>query len=71
MLLLAERVSTIVTEAIIRNYVNYEKIPVKLIGSGRDRDYEHDGISHWSDDAYKLFGGYDCACCESSVFKLK
>lgn len=32
----------------IRNYINYEKIPVKLIGSGRDQDYLHDGFSHWS-----------------------
>ncbi len=39
----------------IRNYINHERIPVKLIGSGRDKDYEHDGISHWSEDAYKLF----------------
>ncbi len=31
----------------IRNYINYEKIPVKLIGSGRQFDYLHDGISHW------------------------
>jgi transketolase len=34
----------------IRNYLNYEKIPVKLLASGRDRDYQHDGISHWSED---------------------
>lgn len=34
----------------LRNYVNYEKIPVKLIGSGRDRDYSHDGFSHWAHD---------------------
>jgi transketolase len=41
----------------IRNYINHERISVKLIGSGRDKDYEHDGISHWSEDAYKLFTG--------------
>lgn len=34
----------------LRNYVNYENIPVKLIGSGRDKDYSHDGISHWAHD---------------------
>ena len=34
-----------------RTYVNYEKIPVKLCMSGRDKDYLHDGISHWSEDA--------------------
>lgn len=39
----------------IRTYVNHEKLNVKLIGSGRNKDYKHDGISHWSDDAWKLF----------------
>ena len=34
----------------IRNYIHYEKIPVKLVGSGRDRDYLHDGISHWAQE---------------------
>jgi transketolase len=34
----------------LRNYVNEEKIPVKLIGSGRDKDYNHDGFSHWAHD---------------------
>lgn len=34
----------------LRNYVNYEKLPVKLVGSGRDKDYAHDGISHWAED---------------------
>jgi len=35
----------------LRNYVNHELIPIKLIGSGRDRDYKHDGFSHWSSEA--------------------
>lgn len=34
----------------IRNYIHYEKIPVKLIGSGRDKEYTHDGISHWAEE---------------------
>lgn len=34
----------------LRNYVNYESIPVKLVGAGRNKDYSHDGISHWADD---------------------
>lgn len=34
----------------IRNYINYEKIPVILVGSGRNKDYLHDGISHWAED---------------------
>ncbi len=34
----------------IRNYIHHEKIPVKLIGSGRNKDYIHDGISHWAEE---------------------
>jgi len=34
----------------LRNYVNHEQVPVKLIGSGRDYDYSHDGMSHWAHD---------------------
>lgn len=34
----------------LRNYVNYENLPVKLVGSGRDKDYSHDGKTHWADD---------------------
>ena len=34
----------------LRNYVDHERIPVKLIGSGRDRDYVHDGFSHWAEE---------------------
>ena len=35
---------------LIRNYLNYENANVKLVGSGRDDDYSHDGISHWAGD---------------------
>ncbi len=38
----------------LRTYVNYEKLPVRLIGSGRDQDYAHDGVSHWSQDAKQI-----------------
>jgi len=34
----------------LRNYVNEERVPVKLIGSGRDKDYSHDGFTHWAHD---------------------
>lgn len=34
----------------IRTYINHEELPVKLVASGRDKDYEHDGISHWAED---------------------
>ena len=35
----------------IRNYINGEKIPVRLVGSGRDKDYHVDGFSHDATDA--------------------
>ena len=38
----------------IRNYVNGEKIPVKLIGSGFDKDYEHDGFTHQPFELYDV-----------------
>ncbi len=38
----------------IRNYIDFEKIPVKLVGSGRGKDYLHDGISHWLLQDYEL-----------------
>jgi transketolase len=34
----------------LRNYVNSEQVPIKLLGSGRDKDYSHDGITHWAHD---------------------
>lgn len=38
----------------IRTYINHEKLNVKLIAGGRDKDYVHDGISHWSEDAKQI-----------------
>ena len=35
---------------LIRNYVNKEGLNIKLVGSGRDKDYSHDGFSHWAED---------------------
>ena len=35
----------------IRNYIDREGIPVRLIASGRDKDYLEDGITHHSEDA--------------------
>jgi transketolase C-terminal domain/subunit len=39
---------------LIRNYINKEKLNVKLIGSGRDKDYSHDGFSHWAEDDKRI-----------------
>ena len=47
----------------IRNYIDHEKTPIKLVGSGRDKDYIHLGITHWSHDdtsVIKLFKNITC-----------
>lgn len=42
---------------LLKLYVNDEKLPVKLVGSGRNDDYIHDGASHWANDAATLLDG--------------
>jgi|SRR3989304_1449905 len=39
---------------ILKFYVNDEQIPVKLVGSGRNKDYAHDGPSHFSEDDVEI-----------------
>ena len=34
----------------IRNYIDHEKIPVVMVGSGRGKDYETEGFSHDATD---------------------
>lgn len=34
----------------IRNYLNHEKIPVKIVGVGRDEDYGTLGFTHYAND---------------------
>lgn len=43
----------------IRIYLDYHKIPVKLIGSGRDKDYGNLGFTHWGHDDKKVFGMFE------------
>ena len=43
----------------IRNYLHYERIPVKLIGSGRDMDYKNEGFSHWASEDRQVMGVVD------------
>lgn len=38
----------------IRNYLHHERIPVKLIGSGLDDDYKHDGFTHHCPEVRKV-----------------
>lgn len=38
----------------IRNYIDHEQIPVRLVGSGYDDDYKHDGITHQPYGVYEF-----------------
>lgn len=38
----------------IRNYLHNEGIPVILVGSGRNNDYEHDGFTHYAGDDHLI-----------------
>ena len=42
----------------IRNYIDHEKIPVKLLGGGRDKDYGYLGFSHWAEDDKKVMSNF-------------
>lgn len=35
---------------LLRNYLDHESIPVKLVGGGRDKDYGYLGFSHWAEE---------------------
>lgn len=39
----------------IRTYFSHESLPVVMVGSGRDHDYESDGYSHDASDIKKIF----------------
>ena len=44
---------------LIRNYLNHEKIPVKLVGGGRDKDYGYLGFSHWAEDDKEIMSCFE------------
>jgi transketolase len=43
----------------IRNYLDHESIPVKLVGGGRGKDYGSLGFSHWAEDDQKIMSCFD------------
>jgi transketolase len=47
----------------IRNYINHEKVPVKLIGGGRDQDYSHDGFTHHAEDDVDMLKNFTNITC--------
>lgn len=42
----------------IRNYVDREQVPVRLVGGGRGDDYKHDGFSHDASDDTKMLSNF-------------
>jgi len=42
----------------IRNYIDHEAIPVKILGGGRNKDYGHLGFSHWAEDDIKIMSSF-------------
>jgi transketolase len=38
----------------LRNYLDHELAPVKLVGAGRGQDYGHLGFSHWAEDDERI-----------------
>ncbi len=42
----------------IRNYLEHEGIPVKLVGSGRDQDYGDAGFTHHSDELKSILSHF-------------
>ena len=47
---------------LLRNYLNHERIPVKLIGGGRDKDYGYLGFSHWAEEDIKILSSVWLRC---------
>lgn len=43
----------------IRNYLDNEKIIVKLVGGGRGKDYGSLGFSHWAEDDEKIMSYFE------------
>lgn len=43
----------------IRNYLDREKIPVKIVGGGRDKDYGYLGFSHWAEEDVKILKNFN------------
>ena len=44
---------------LIRNYIDHEGIPVKLVGGGRGQDYGYLGFSHWAEDDKKIMNSFE------------
>jgi transketolase len=52
---------------LIRNYLNHENIPVKIVGGGRDKEYGYLGFSHWAEEDIDILSNFR----NISLFKPK
>lgn len=52
---------------LIRNYLDHEKIPVKIVGGGRDKEYGYLGFSHWAEEDINILSNLK----NLSLFKPK
>lgn len=43
---------------LIRNYLNHENIPVKIVGGGRDKEYGYLGFSHWAEEDIAVLSNF-------------
>lgn len=43
----------------IRNYMNHEKIPVKIVGGGRDFDYGSEGFTHHAPEDIDILNNFE------------
>lgn len=52
---------------LIRNYLDHENIPVKIVGGGRDKEYGYLGFSHWAEEDIDILSNFK----NLSLFKPK
>jgi transketolase len=52
---------------LIRNYLDHESIPVKIVGGGRDKEYGYLGFSHWAEEDIDILSNFR----NLSLFKPK
>jgi transketolase len=43
---------------LIRNYLDHESIPVKIVGGGRDKEYGYLGFSHWAEEDINILSNF-------------
>jgi transketolase len=55
----------------IRNYIDHENIPVKMVGSGRNTNYYREGFSHYAGDHNIIQAFQNILFLEPEEFDLK